>query len=1419
MKKYYKLLLALIISTAFIFIVSSCGNGSSAVPEYTGMTVEKSTDVKASANTLNSISKNLDITIPDVENKDEYDKEKVKNKVKKSVSVNNEKTTNEYYAMPNDTIQVHVHINNPDECAILLFRLNGKTYQTYEFLEGSNSTQIIVNYKLDSTSGFKELTIDNLKYVDNISNQTRDCKMTGVDTIKVLVQHTNIPRISIDEVNATYTTITAKVVLADSLNLLQANSSKFFVFDGENQIAEYGLSIGSNDINIENLKMGVDYSCYAVGAYDVCDGEGAQAYIFDECSLSTKAGFTFELVGTTKTSAKFEVNQEYSSATFEKIILFDKNNNAIDEITSIDNAEFNNLTSNSSYKAVLYYSYYEDDEKITIARRIAFDTLASEISITKFELINDVVRPEEQINISLEFNNPDNIFINSFILNGEPWEIKGGNQITAAQLYFTLPNKKNEIVKVKFDAIKYVYNEKEYVQEIDGNYTADVHVTDTLELLSSEFISEYKEPGVAKNRGTNILLKFNNPSDYEISKVYLFNPNNSFVSEIYVPVKINSYEYVISPEFVYNTLQITKYCYRVDNKDVHVEEQKDVKLNALVMSSNVIKISTPEELQSISSDYQMNNKNDGRIFQLQNDINMAGRTWRPTKLYGVFDGNGFTIKNLQIADYSAVRKNFGMFTEVVGMITNLTLEDFYFNFEYESGEGGVFIGHTQEGALIKNSYAKNGTLIVKNGSFYQGYYNQSTKNWQNFDMSYIGSGDIDNTWISEVRIYVGNELIVTTPEIDKPNYNLNDSQFVINNNDEFKFKEFDDFVIITSYKGNSSNITLPNMINNKKVIYLDKFLPSSSTIKNVIFEDGIEYAEKLFDGCNTIQSVVLPSTMKVIGRNLFRDCENLKYISIPFGVIKIDEFAFTNCRSITSINLPSTLESIENYAFASCGVEVLEIPDSVIYVGQEGLRLLENCKIIHNHDKLVPTGWNSNYYGNGSILPTVIYNDGIKKTVLVTNAVDEYNKNSNPTVIIGDINDKPEIDFYRDMYIRGWYFDKEMTKIVSFPYIPIDNISILYADIASYVNVRYMLNANSTTTIKLVNGYTPLIISDFEYYSSGKVATEWYLDKELTQKVTFPYIVTESPINTTVFLYPKYEDVEIIHQGNYSYFETQEGKVLVEYVGDDEIIDLSSINNLVSINNNVFNNNDGIRKVIIPEGVVSIGEYCFNNCNLLQEVILPTTLKTIGNNAFCETYNLKEINIPEGITTIESSLLARSSIEKISLPSTLKTIKDHAFENCYNLNHVELPDGLETIGYYAFSNCNIKVLDIPSSVISVEKGALRLSENGYIVVHFSQVETPNGWNKYYYLYGEGDTSYPQVVYDDKTRITIFLIINSNYNYTTKIRYIGSIDSQPVITTYSGQITGWYLDENYINKVTFPYAPDTNGIYYLYAKIG
>ena len=107
-----------------------------------------------------------------------------------------------------------------------------------------------------------------------------------------------------------------------------------------------------------------------------------------------------------------------------------------------------------------------------------------------------------------------------------------------------------------------------------------------------------------------------------------------------------------------------------------------------------------------------------------------------------------------------------------------------------------------------------------------------------------------------------------------------------------------------------------------------------------------------------------------------------------------------------------------------------------------------------------------------------------------------------------------------------------------------------------------------------------------------------------------------------------------------------------------------------SIVDYAFYRTQGLRSVVLSEGLKSIGVSAFSNDSSLVSVTFNnvTTLETIADHAFRSCVALTEITIPEGVQNIgENSFLGCLGLTIVNLPSTLATIGTNAFFGCENV--------------------------------------------------------------------------------------------------------------------------------------------------------
>ena len=234
---------------------------------------------------------------------------------------------------------------------------------------------------------------------------------------------------------------------------------------------------------------------------------------------------------------------------------------------------------------------------------------------------------------------------------------------------------------------------------------------------------------------------------------------------------------------------------------------------------------------------------------------------------------------------------------------------------------------------------------------------------------------------------------------------------------DFEYKRDGKSVTLTKYKGNASELIIPEKIDKFTVTELGEklFEKNTSLVRVSIPDTATRLGESVFDGCTNLESVKMSKNIERMGTASFRGCSKLTEISFPKklavgiwmfngsdslgtlitgdgaqllrigmdiheytvpasvrdvercsfenapiervvfeeGTVHLRRGAFYNCRKLTSVTLPQTLASIQHGAFAYC-VSLAE----VIFMG--------NC----------PTAEDSLFKGSAKV--TVYYNPSAK---------------------------------------------------------------------------------------------------------------------------------------------------------------------------------------------------------------------------------------------------------------------------------------------------------------------------------------------------------------------------------------------------------------------------------------------------------
>lgn len=176
----------------------------------------------------------------------------------------------------------------------------------------------------------------------------------------------------------------------------------------------------------------------------------------------------------------------------------------------------------------------------------------------------------------------------------------------------------------------------------------------------------------------------------------------------------------------------------------------------------------------------------------------------------------------------------------------------------------------------------------------------------------------------------------------------------IDDNWEYSFGT-DNRIILNRYKGTSTSVVVPSVINGKRVQRIGKRAFSSCVIKEIEIPQGIkEIGEEAFWGCcglkevklpqsitsimegafarSSVETINIPGSVSTVSKDVFRNSQ-IRNIMISEGVKNIGEGTFAECANLTQIDMPSTVSSIGANAFEYSALTMINIPCGVSSIG------------------------------------------------------------------------------------------------------------------------------------------------------------------------------------------------------------------------------------------------------------------------------------------------------------------------------------------------------------------------------------------------------------------------------------------------------------------------------------------------------
>lgn len=117
---------------------------------------------------------------------------------------------------------------------------------------------------------------------------------------------------------------------------------------------------------------------------------------------------------------------------------------------------------------------------------------------------------------------------------------------------------------------------------------------------------------------------------------------------------------------------------------------------------------------------------------------------------------------------------------------------------------------------------------------------------------------------------------------------------------------------------------------------------------------------------------------------------------------------------------------------------------------------------------------------------------------------------------------------------------------------------------------------------------------------------------------------------------------------------------------------INFIDDVNSIPENCFYEDDELKNIILPDNIISIGNSAFQRCSRLSSINIPDSVIRIGDTAFTYCTDLTNITIGNGVTSIGYwAFSGCSKLTKIEIPSSMRLISWSVFEDCSNLLSID----------------------------------------------------------------------------------------------------------------------------------------------------
>ncbi len=486
-------------------------------------------------------------------------------------------------------------------------------------------------------------------------------------------------------------------------------------------------------------------------------------------------------------------------------------------------------------------------------------------------------------------------------------------------------------------------------------------------------------------------------------------------------------------------------------------------------------------------------------------------------------------------------------------------------------------------------------------------------------------------------------------------------------------------------------------------------------------------------------NIFIPETVTSIGQWAFHGCTALASVTFlgDSQLLEIENQAFNSCLSLKKVTFPEMLTTIGDFAFLDSGLTWVNLPASVISLGQApfaGINLI-NIKVDENNPEY--KAFNGALYTQDESVLIQFCSGRNEKSFTIPDTVADIGTLAFAGSKLSEVYFGDDVETIGD---GAFYGCENMVSVGGIAGLPESLVSIEEGAFEFCSNLKYIIIPDTLETVgnKVFKSCERLTV----YVKGTNQVLEGWTDG---WNVDCPVV----PITASGFEYTNKP-----YQDGLCWAQTLEDEIIIiDYVTSvAEIIIPDKINGypVVQLADKLFYQAMDVAKVTIGNNVASIGDYTFYRCDYLSKVVIGNSVMKIGAYAFANSGR----NTANGLD--------------ITFGENVNSIGDYAFYECVVLN-VIIPDSVQILGKESFYNYYLQSVSIGAGVKEIGKDSFAGNKVANITVsedneYYQSIDgnlyTKDGTVFIQYAIGKMEETF--VIPATVTRIEEYAFANAHY---------------------------------------------------------